>query len=448
MIVEHIKNGGSLNDSKKDIPYYSKLVYLIKKDRLAGINSTIESIYRECGYEYISRKQEITLERIKKEIDDFVKNGGNIQDKKENIPYYDLISSFIIKYPEQKWTYKKIYEACGYEYNEKMEAVTIERLKREIDLYVANGGDIYGDRDSKPYYSLLNRVLNKYKKAGINYTYEDIMRLCGYDYLNQKRNNYKLMNLFESIKDENGYIDSLKSTAEGKRVLYSIQERAKNKRLSVNDYLMVTFGVRFSNALTDVDYVSLVESDLLAYEKKYGYNNVNHRHIKYNDTKLLYRLEHLARYFPNGSVTSSEVLNFFGYQSKAKDKKDIDEEMVIETLYKLFPDRDVSGITGFRRLYDQVVKLSVQHDMTEERYLRSKGFSKKNSNQAYRLSKVKQENNDVLYEEICVLREELFKKSDVMNNYDSTQSDISEEIELIADKVIKSVMNKKNRLKR
>lgn len=447
-IENHLENSGSLYDSKKDIPYYSYMVDLIKKDKYMGVTSTVESLYKECGYEYTSRKKEISLERIKKEIDEYVSNGGDIYDKKEDLPYYDLIGSFIRKYPNSGWSYKKIYEACGYEYNEKMEEVTIERLKRVIDKYVADGGDIYEDRDSKPYYALMCNLVAKYKRVGVNYTLEDIMRLCGYEYLNQKRNNYRLMKIFDNIKDEDGYIDDLKNTADGKRVFYSIQERAKNKKLSVNEYLMATFGVRFSNTYSDVDYIGLVERDLIEYENKYGYENVNHKHIGLCDTRLLYRIEHLSRYFPCGSVTPSEVLMFFGYDSEAKDKKVIDEEKVVDSLYKLFPNRDVSGLTRIKSLYDKVVKLSAQYDMTIEQYLKNRGFSKKNNKTVYRLSRAKQDNDDNLYREICLLRKDLIRSSLVFNNPNSTQLDISNEIDVIAEKVVKSIIKKKNSSKR
>ena len=65
-IEEHIKNGGSIYDSKKDIPYYSYMTDLIKKDKLIGVSSSVESIYNECGFDYSSRKRDVTLERIKR----------------------------------------------------------------------------------------------------------------------------------------------------------------------------------------------------------------------------------------------------------------------------------------------------------------------------------------------------------------------------------------------
>lgn len=83
-IENHLNNGGSLYDSKKDIPYYSYIVNFIKKDRLIGIDSSVESLYRECGYNYASRRREISLERIKKEIDEYVANGGDIYEDRDS----------------------------------------------------------------------------------------------------------------------------------------------------------------------------------------------------------------------------------------------------------------------------------------------------------------------------------------------------------------------------
>ena len=144
------------------------------------------------------------------------------------------------------------------------------------------------------------------------------------------------MKIFDSVKDEWGYIDSLKESEDGKRILYCIQERAKNKQMNVNDYLIVSFGVRFSFTYSDVDYVSLVENDLLEFSKKYGCENVNHKFIEENDTRLLYRIVHLSRYFPCGSVTPSSVIEFFGYVSETKEKKFIDEQLTLKKIIYAF----------------------------------------------------------------------------------------------------------------
>ena len=202
---------------------------------------------------------------------------------------------------------------------------------------------------------------------------------------------------------------------------------------------MTMFGVRFSVTYSDVDYIALVEKDLFDYEKKYGYENVNHKQIRINDTRLLYRVQHLAKYFPCGSVTPSEVLTFFGYDSEVKDKKVIDEESVMKSLHVLFPDRKVYGLTRIRKLYDAVVDLSAQYDMTIEKYLENKGFTMRVNKAAYRLSKAKQDNDDELFEKICEMRKKYISSSVILSDQSSTQSDVSEEIERIGDRVLNNI---------
>ena len=88
-INDYLASGGNIQDKKKDIPYYNLLTDIIKLDKKNGINSTIFSIYKECGYSYVSKGgKEVTISRLKEEIDNYVNNGGSIYDKKAKLPYY------------------------------------------------------------------------------------------------------------------------------------------------------------------------------------------------------------------------------------------------------------------------------------------------------------------------------------------------------------------------
>ena len=444
-IKKYLDNGGSIYDSKKDIPYYRYMTYIICEDYRNGEDSNMTSVYKECGYEYKLKTQPATLERVKKEIDEYVKNGGDIYAKKETLPYYGTIHTFIKGHMNEGWNLFKIYECCGYKYEPKNEEVTIDRLKKEIDKYVANGGDIYCKNPLPPYYDLLGCVIKKFKKHGKVYGVEDIMKLCGYDWHRSKLNTFNLLKVLEQYKDEYGYIDSINNSEEGKQILFRIKRKAVNKGMELNDYLMVVYGVRLYETNVDVDYFSLVEKELKQFEQKYGRENVTLANLGKYNKRLLYRINHLATYFPYGSVNSSVVLDALGYNVRVFDKREIDEKKVIEKLLEIYPDREVYKLNDYPSLRYSVVSLSAINDQTIEQYLNTRGFSVKKKGVTYRLSKALVVNDNELYEKIKVIREDLIKNSRVLNDSSSSNKEINDELNEIAKKTME-VLNKNKKI--
>ena len=448
-IKEYIDNGGKISDSRKDVPYYRYLCNLVIEDYKNGINSTISSIYKECGYDYVDKRQPVTLERIKKEIDDFVDNGGDIYSKREDLPYYEAIYSFIRRRRNEGWNLKKIYEACGYEYAGKKEEITLHRLKKEIAKFIANGGDINVRNPRPPYYYLLCDIIKKFKKEeGINYSIEDIMKMCGYDWKSVRFNLCNINEILNDYKDRNGYIDNIKKSELGKKVLACIKAKAINKQMELNDYLMVIFGARLYETFVDVDYFSLVEKELKEFENQYGKENVTLANIERCNKRLLYRIDNLARYFPYGSVNSSSVLDALGYDVEVNEKHKLDERKILAELEKIYPNKQVYKLSEYPSVRYGVNELSAYYDQTVEQYLKTRGFNIVNRGETYRLSKALVKSDDNLFEYICAVRNKLIKESKIMNNSNSTQKDISEELEKMSYKVIDSLKNIKNASKR
>lgn len=500
-IDSFVKSGGNIQDVIDRIPYYNHLRSFLRNDRRNGLDSTIASVYKECGYNYVEKKSPLTIERVKSEIDEYVANGGSIFDSWDSLPYRNTLSSFIMK--NKDWTVKKVYEVCGYQYRDKAEANTIERIKREIDEYVASGGSIYDPRDKLPYvtlvghyiqnhkeenlsfekiyklcgydykpkrvpitverikneidkfvenggniydskenipyYELMIWFIDRNKRHGIEYSLEDVYKLCGYEYNSIYYNTYKLGAHLSKYKDEDGYIDSLKNSDFGRKLYDKLQDKALDLQLDVNDYLMCMYGVRVSNSYTSVDYIDLVEKQLEEYEKKYGYEKVTVSHISDHDMHLYDRIRHLALYFPEGSVTMGNVLDFFGYNSNEKQEKIVNEKAVIELLKMIYPDKNIKGLSYNRMLYTRVIKLSTYNNQTVEQYLKSKGFNVFKSQDAYRLSRAKLAVDDEKYKKICDIRKKLIKKSNVLNNPSSTIKEINKELEKIGVEVVKEM---------
>lgn len=434
-ISDYIASGGTIQDKKKDIPYYNLLTDIIKMDKKNGVDSSIVSIYKECGYSYASKEgKELTISRLKEEIDEYVKNGGSIYNKKNDLPYYQLMLNIIRK--NKELSVKKLYELCGYEYIDKVLPTSIERIKKEIDEYVNNGGVINNDKDNTPYYNTIMDFIRINKRKGISYNIEDVYRMCGYEYDGRVNITYRLNKVLQKVKDENGYVDFLKETKKGQAIIYRIREKARYLDIDVNMYLMSTYGVRLSHIFSDVDYISYVEDEIKKFIDVNGIDNLNLKYIHDNDKKLYSKINHLGIYFPGGSISNNDVLSFYGYNSDSKQRKKVNEAKVIYNLNKAYPDKIVSNLTLIPSLFYSIVRLSAENGISVEDYLRSKGFSPVKGMPMYRLSKAILEEDNEVYRKICSIRSKLMKESNVdFENGDSTK--INNELEKISKEVCK-----------
>ena len=371
-IAKHKAKGGSIYDSKDKLDYYGDIIQLIKIDKKQGKQSTIETIYKECGEAYISKKYPvITIESIKKKIDSFIDNGGDIYDKKENIPYYSDMINFI---------------------------KTQQRHNNIISI-------------------------------------KDIYSMCGYEYINKKPNEMEILIKFNEYKDDEGFIDSIRDSEEDVSYYNSVLDRAKELNMDINPYLICFYGVRLKDRWENVDYVKMVEEELHEFAKKHD-GRVNCGYIRKHDLQLFYKISHLARFFPLGSITTSAVIRFFGYDVK-NEEKNLNEKALLKYLEEFYPDRKIESIR--QEIYNKVVVASVYYDMTIEQYLNSKGYKylcdpKSNKNH-FRLSKTKIERDDKTYNALCAYRDELISASDILNNEKYSYKLKSKEIKMIALKV-------------
>ncbi|MBR1988522.1 MAG: hypothetical protein IKA36_05750, partial [Clostridia bacterium] len=166
-IKEHIANGGSIYDKKDNLKYYRNLISL---KNFLNLNS-IADAYKVCGFEYKLKKigKEVTIERMKQEIEDFIKIHKTLEYPEKKKPYYERMRA--LKKKLNVSSTKEIYKLCGYDYDPIEQAkhtpLTIELLKERIDDYVSKGGSIYDPRRELPYYNSLQQLKDKLKLSSM-----------------------------------------------------------------------------------------------------------------------------------------------------------------------------------------------------------------------------------------------------------------------------------------
>lgn len=354
-LVEYKSQGGDLDVKKKDLPkkIINLLNLILRYDRALGNKTDINQIIEEVGFTRNPTSYPITIDRIKKEIDDYVANGGSIYDPKRGLPYYELLSGYRRR---TGLSSKEIYRQCGYDYDETL--AKIRHLPSEI-----------------------------------------------------------LIDLNE-IKDKDGYIDSLYEKEDGRLYLRTMRHRAKLEQVPFSNYLMFMYGVRLKTTMENVNYLEEVEKLLVDYVNKYGKEQLSRQSIEKNEPTLATKLRHLAAYFPEGTITYHELLNYFGYSASTTRVFELgnNEENFLKELLKLYPDREIGPKFYENPLYFRAIDYAVKNDETLQQYFRGKGFKYDDGYDVFsvaRLSKMTFEiENDDIYNEIIEFRKILLDKYD------------------------------------
>ena len=320
--------------------------------------------------------------------------------------------------------------------------MTIERIKSEIEKYIAAGGNIQDKKEMLTYYPLMVSYMRTKKENGVAVTIDDIYKLCGYEYEKKKLNAFDYQEIINENKDELGYIDRLKK--EEPQTYFNLLEKARDYGVDYNTYLMCFYGARVKDAYANVDYITLVEEGLKQFAKQYGRERVTVNNLNKYKPNLYSQVRHLSIYFPYGSISQSAVLEFFGYDVNKTHEKKIDEQSVLKEINEIYKDKVVTNITELGALYHRLIKVSTYYDETVEQYLKRKQFifETNSNNKVFRLSRAKVELNDDLYYKIVDYRKKKINESEILNNDNYSNKVQLEEFK----KIGKQVVNYKNKL--
>jgi len=197
----------------------------------------------------------------------------------------------------------------------------IQSLKQQIQAHIENGGSIYDDRRSLPYYFNLRYLRNKLRAHRPETTIEDVYALCGYE-MDREYHRFKLLNdnLLLAI-DTNGYVDDVKSKQEHSHTKHVLNMLAEELGCSPSDYLVLMTKFRYQKAIVQRDYISQIQQELL---EKYPDGDITG--IRHDNPKLYEKLRHFKRYAPE-DISMSDILEYFGVTgSRFRDDKLTKEE--------------------------------------------------------------------------------------------------------------------------
>ena len=264
----------------------------------------------------------------------------------------------------------------------------IENLKKRINEYIANGGDIYAGKRQLPYYEYLHTLKRRMSEYyNCDFSVEYIYSLCGITFDREYNNHKTICDRLALYADKNGCVDKIRTDEiKSKDTVYTeLKNLALKYNVSMMDYLIFMMPYRFSNGRVAGDSIAKLKKDLLK-----AYPDRDLTGIRYDNPNLYERLRNVKQMLPE-RLTMKELADFLGFSNKRflDKKEDIKEKemQVLEELCKQFPNKDVSNITNINStLYYKIVRIAFAYDQTTQQWLKSKGFTYITSNAGNRLS--------------------------------------------------------------
>ncbi len=266
----------------------------------------------------------------------------------------------------------------------------IEELTKRINDHLSKGGSIYDEKRKQPYYDYLIHVKKQLsKKDGIEYSKEDIYKLCGFEYDFNYDNFLNLKNIIINSADDGKYIDK---TSTFKKKCYQnyndISHLATKYNACIYDFIVIMTGFRLSEANIYVDYEKALKKMLL---KAYPLKDL--LGIRRNNPELYEMIRHLKKYrYPE--LKTEEVVDILGFTNSKKapvtKTKIIDKKLVIKELKAKFPDLKIQkNIISNTKIYYEIVKLSILEKKSIVDWLTENGFTYIQGNLVERLHQMK-----------------------------------------------------------
>lgn len=420
-IKEHLANGGSIYDKKDKLKYYRNLMNVKSYLNLADISDA----YKVCGFDYKMKKvdKEVTIERLKEEIDAFYNEKKTLNYPEKKKPFYEHIRA--LKKKLNISSTKEIYKMCGYDYDPVEQAkhtpLTVEIVKKRIDKYVAGGGSIYAPKRDLPYYDSLQQLKDKLKLSSMEEAYEK----CGYKFDRDYAKFKEMMILAKKLADKSGSLDYIKlhdkkdnglNQEEIKQLIKLesyINFNASKMNCSPADYLIYMTDYHYEYSIIRCDYIYQLYEDLLkAYPDKIIKN------IKAENISLYHKLKHAAKYTDTSLKQLAEALGFDASIFKSKKSalpslKIHKNSYVISTLKSIQEAYGEVDLVADKDLYKDALICSIKEGKSLKVWLKDNGIKASNKTLSeYRLSRMKVDYKDRA-EQINSIQDEIIKEENL-----------------------------------
>ena len=270
-----------------------------------------------------------------------------------------------------------------------MKKLTFEEIKERIDNYVANGGSIYDERRSLPYYDNLIRLTKRIRQTSDpNFTIVDAYKMFGYDFDREYDDYCRLINVLQEYTDTEGYVDKLKETSGANSPNDLLKKMSATTNCSPSDYLILMTDYRYKKSIISTNYIDQLRKEL---QLAYPTGDINN--IKRENPTLYNKLRHVCKYSPEiGFNDMQSIAEFFGLtNSRFSDKsiyQHLNTKKILNEINQLFPDKKIDIFAKTHpTLYFKATKCATSQNKTLRQWLEEHGYTYTQAQNTDRLSK-------------------------------------------------------------
>lgn len=270
-----------------------------------------------------------------------------------------------------------------------MKKLTLEEIKKRIDDYVASGGSIYDERRVLPYYENLRGIVRRARKSGNkDFDMVDAYKLFGYTFDREYGDYCDLLNILSEHVDANGYVDSIKSI-EGKDSPKTLLKKLSTSlNCAPCDYLILMTDFRYKKAVISTNYIEQLRKELkelyptgdirnIKRENPAQYNKIRHV-CKYSPEVSANDMQSVAEFF---GLTNPRFSSTSIYQH-------LNVKKVINKLTLLFPDKHIDSFAKTHPVnYFEAIRCAASENKTLKQWLEQHGFTYTQAQNTDRLSK-------------------------------------------------------------
>jgi len=352
--------------------------------------------------------------KARKLLEEYVSNGGKIEDIKADDKLYKYIKNSKVYDENGKIIdLETKFSLLGYPRDKKYTSDVRSELIKEINEYLSKGGSFHIDRKKLPFADRLHTYSSFLKRKGIYMTHEQIMKEdLGFKEYSDTYFRCKVLSKIKSFRNEEGYVDSYR---------YDDKFEAFVKDLAITYdvpyYIVVTL-------LADEKLTSYeVSLDRVKYTQKmlenYAKTHKTFVGLKRSDSKLYNALDSLSKYYSDGNperFSKQEWLEIFDLgdiENRFTDVEfiDYDIEDIMTKLKKKYGDNKILAKDLNRNEYRLVIKKAISLNVPVSEVFKMYGLNY-TGNVRSRLSRVVVKNVPYM-KEMLKRREELIRSSGI-----------------------------------
>lgn len=243
-----------------------------------GVKLTLHEKFVLAGYNKRVRKAK-TIAEITAMLDEFVEKGGNVNDLSSTDELYRLVNNI-----DKALTICEKFALCKHPRGKKKSANVFVTLKEEIEAYIKAGGSLHVERKSLPFYERMHSAKRTYfRRTGIQLSTEELFDLLGIEGYSDTYYNYLPIFEFDKFKDKDGFVDSYRSDKSANEF---VDREAEKLGVPISVFVLLVANQNLKRCVIQTDVLSFISNKLSEYKEIYG----SYDGISENDSYLYNKL--------------------------------------------------------------------------------------------------------------------------------------------------------------